>query len=57
MGGSSQHRSVKFNSGKEGVQEKLAKLEAKKAEAEKAVAQAQAAASKKEETKSFAITA
>jgi len=48
---------VKFNSSREGVGEKLAKLEAKKAEAEKAVAEAEAAATKKDETKSVAITA
>jgi nuclear polyadenylated RNA-binding protein NAB2 len=57
MGAPSQHRSVKFNNSKEAVQDKLAKLEAKKAEAEKAVAEAEAAASKKDETKSVAITA
>jgi hypothetical protein len=48
---------VKFNNTKGTVQEKLAKLEAKKAEAEKAVAEAEAAVSKKDETKSVAITA
>lgn len=57
MGAPSQHRSVKFNNSKEDVGEKLAKLEAKKAEAEKAVAEAEAAANKKDETKSVAITA
>ena len=57
MGAPSQHRSVKFNNTKGAVEDKLAKLEAKKAEAEKAVAEAEAAVSKKDETKSVAITA
>lgn len=60
MGGPSQHRSVKFNNGgtaKETVQEKLAKLEAEKAQAQMAVVEAEAAASKKEDTKSLAISA
>jgi hypothetical protein len=48
---------VKFNNTKGAVEDKLAKLEAKKAEAEKAVAEAEAAVSKKDETKSVAITA
>ena len=55
MGALGQHRSVKFNNSKNAVEEKLAKLEAKKAEAEKAVADAEAAAIKKEETKPVAI--
>jgi len=52
------NRSVKFNNSgsTKDVQEKLARLEAQKAEAEKAVAEAEAVASKKE-TKAVAITA
>lgn len=60
MGGPSQHRSVKFNNGsttKETVQEKLAKLEAEKAQAQMAVVEAEAAAGKKEDTKPVAISA
>lgn len=60
MGAPSQHRSVKFNNGgatKETVQEKLAKLEAEKAAAQKAVVEAEAAASKKEDSKAVAISA
>jgi nuclear polyadenylated RNA-binding protein NAB2 len=62
--GPSPHRSVKFNTGtglgsgiKEKLEQQMKEIEVRKGEAEKAVREAQAAASKKEESKPVAIAA
>lgn len=55
----SPHKSVTFKSAgvKEKLQQQMKEIEEKKLQAEQAVKDAQAAASKKEESKSVAITA
>jgi hypothetical protein len=64
MGGPSPHRSVKFNTGtalgtgiKEKLEQQMKEIEVRKGEAEKAVREAEAAASKKEDSKPVAIAA
>ncbi|KAF8891782.1 hypothetical protein BD779DRAFT_1513106 [Infundibulicybe gibba] len=64
MGGPSPHRSMTFNNAagsgagvKEKLQQQMREIQEKKSEAEKAVKEAEAAASKKDESKPVAITA
>lgn len=63
MGGPSPHRSVTFNSPSSGLgvkaklEQQMKEIEEKKSQAEKAVKDAEAAASKKEESKPVAIAA